>query len=69
MVRSRSLNEISKIARSCQIVADTLIMLEPFVKPGAKVSDLDKIAKELRLVEFIQNSSTSEIIKEITKRY
>ncbi len=46
MVRSRSLNEISKIARSCQIVADTLIMLEPFVKPGAKVSDLDKIAED-----------------------
>ena len=46
MVRSRSLTEINKIARSCQIVADTLIMLEPFVKPGAKVSDLDKIAED-----------------------
>ena len=40
MVRSRSLNEINKIARSCQIVADTLIMLEPYVIPGAKVLSL-----------------------------
>ena len=45
MVRARSLNEINKIAHSCQIVADTLIMLEPHVVPGAKVSDLDKLAE------------------------
>ena len=46
MVRSRSSNEINKIALSCQIVADTLIMLEPFVKPGAIVSDLDSRAED-----------------------
>ena len=45
MVRARSLNEINKISHSCQIVADTLIMLEPHVVPGAKVSDLDKLAE------------------------
>jgi methionyl aminopeptidase len=46
MVRARSLNEINKISHSCQIVADTLIMLEPHVVPGAKVSDLDKLAEK-----------------------
>ena len=46
MVRARSLNEIKKISHSCQIVADTLIMLEPHVVPGAKVSDLDKLAEK-----------------------
>ena len=46
MVRARSLNEIKKISHSCQIVADTLIMLEPYVVPGAKVSDLDKLAEK-----------------------
>ena len=46
MVRARSLNEINKISHSCQIVADTLIMLEPYVVPGAKVSDLDKLAEK-----------------------
>lgn len=46
MVHSRSENEIIKIAKSCQIVADTLLMLEQYVVPGAKVSDLDKLAED-----------------------
>ena len=46
MVHTRSEREIEKIASSCQIVADTLIMLEPFIVDGACVTDLDKMAVE-----------------------
>jgi len=46
MVHTRSEREIRKIATSCQIVADTLKMLEPFVVDGAKVSVLDKMAED-----------------------
>ena len=46
MIHTRSEREIDKIAASCQIVADTLIMLEPFVIEGACVSDLDRMAEE-----------------------
>jgi len=34
MVFTRSKREIDKIARSCQIVADTLIFIEPQIKAG-----------------------------------
>ena len=46
MIHRRSEREISKISASCQIVADTLIMLEPFVVEGACVADLDRMAEE-----------------------
>ncbi len=46
MVHTRSQREIDKIARSCQIVADTLIMLEPHVVSGVCVSDLDQMAED-----------------------
>ena len=46
MVHTRSNREIEKISKSCQIVADTLIMLEDHVVDGACVSDLDKMAEE-----------------------
>jgi len=46
MVHTRSQREIDKIARSCQIVADTLIMLESHVVSGACVSDLDQMAED-----------------------
>ena len=46
MVYTRTDIEIEKIAQSCQIVADTLIMLEPYIVEGSCVSDLDKIAEE-----------------------
>ena len=45
MVHIRSQREVSKISRSCQIVADTLIMLKPHVIPGARVFELDKMAE------------------------
>ena len=46
MVHTRSTKEIEKIAASCQIVADTLIMLKPHIVEGVCVSDLDTMAEE-----------------------
>ena len=46
MVHTRTQREIEKIANSCQIVADTLIMLEKHIVSGAKVSELDRMAEE-----------------------
>ncbi len=46
MVHTRSNKEIEKISRSCQIVADTLIMLEPYIKDGTSVLSLDKMAED-----------------------
>ncbi len=46
MVYTRSPREVDKISRSCQIVADTLIMLEPHIITGARVSDLDHMAED-----------------------
>ena len=37
MVHRRTNNEIKKIAASCQIVADTLIMLKPHIVEGANI--------------------------------
>ena len=46
MVHTRSNKEIEKIAASCQIVADTLIMLKPHIVEGVCVSDLDTMAEK-----------------------
>tara|TARA_B100000519_G_scaffold45358_1_gene36164 strand:- start:144 stop:899 length:756 start_codon:yes stop_codon:yes gene_type:complete len=46
MIHKRTEREIGKISASCQIVADTLIMLEPFVVEGVCVADLDRMAEE-----------------------
>ena len=46
MVHIRTDKEIQLIASSCQIVADTLDMLTDHVKPGAKITDLDRLAEE-----------------------
>ena len=51
MVHTRSNYEIEKISRSCQIVADTLIMLEKHIVDGVCVSDLDKMAEEYIISE------------------
>ena len=37
MVHIRTENEINKISKSCQIVADTLLMLEKHVHEGMKI--------------------------------
>ena len=46
MVYTRSNREIDLISKSCQIVADTLEMLSEHIQPGAKITDLDKLAEE-----------------------
>ncbi len=46
MVHTRTNKEIEKIAASCQIVADTLIMLKSYIIQGARISDLDKLAED-----------------------
>ena len=46
MVYTRSNREIEKISKSCQIVADTLIMLEEHIVEGTCVSDLDNMAEK-----------------------
>ena len=46
MVHLRSSEEIKKISKSCQIVADTLIMLEEYINPGQSVIELDKLAED-----------------------
>lgn len=49
MVHIRTDREISLIAASCQIVADTLNMLSDHIKPGVRILDLDKMAEEFIL--------------------
>ena len=46
MVHIRTEREINKISKSCQIVADTLLMLEEYVHDGMKISTLDNLAEE-----------------------
>lgn len=46
MVHIHSPREIHKIAESCQIVADTLDMLEDHIKPGVTLVELDTLAEE-----------------------
>lgn len=46
MVRIRTKREIELIRESCQIVADTLSMLNEHIKPGASTTDLDRMAEE-----------------------
>ena len=49
MVHIRTDREISLIATSCQIVADTLNMLSDHINPGVRIIDLDKMAEEFIL--------------------
>ena len=49
MVHIRTDREISLIAASCQIVADTLNMLSDHINPGVRIKDLDKMAEEFIL--------------------
>ena len=58
MVHTRTQREIGKISKSCQIVADTLIMLEKHIVSGAKVSELDRMAEE-----FIRSRSARPAFK------
>ncbi len=42
-------NEIHLMEKACRIVADTLTMIKPYVKPGVKTIELDKIAEDFIL--------------------
>ena len=46
MVYTRSDKEIEMIAKSCQIVADTIEMISDYIVPGASLTDLDVKAEE-----------------------
>ena len=46
MVYTRSDREIKMIAKSCQIVADTIELLSEYVVPGTSLVDLDNKAEE-----------------------
>ena len=46
MVHIRTQEEINKISKSCQIVADTLLMLEGYIQEGIKISKLDSLAED-----------------------
>ena len=46
MVHIRTESEINKISKSCQIVADTLLMLEGYIQEGIKISKLDSLAED-----------------------
>jgi len=42
----RTAEEIGKIEKACRIVADTLTLLENYIKPGVTTLELDKIAED-----------------------
>ena len=46
MVDINNINEINKITESCQILSDTLDLVEKYVVPGQSILELDKIAEE-----------------------
>ena len=45
MIFLKNKHEISLLSESCQIVADTLNLIEKKIKPGVKISDLDSFAE------------------------
>jgi len=45
-VNIKTENEIDLIEKSCRIVADTLSLIEKYVKPGIETRELDKIAED-----------------------
>ena len=45
MIFLKNKHEISLLSESCQIVADTLNLIEKQIKPGVKISDLDSFAE------------------------
>ena len=45
MIFLKNKHEISLLSESCQIVADTLNLIEKKIKPGVKISDLDYFAE------------------------
>ena len=46
MIFLKNKQEISLLSESCQIVAETLNLIEKKIKPGIKISDLDSFAED-----------------------
>ena len=46
MIFLKNKQEISLLSESCQIVADTLNLIEKKIKPGVEISDLDNFAED-----------------------
>ena len=46
MVDMNNTNQVSYMTESCQILSDTLDMIEGHIKPGQSVVELDKLAEE-----------------------
>ena len=46
MVDINNTNQVSYMAESCQILSDTLNMIESHIKPGQSVIELDRLAEE-----------------------
>ena len=46
MVDINNINEVNKITESCQILSDTLDLVEKYVVPGQSILEVDKMAEE-----------------------
>ena len=57
MIHIRSASEIDKMFRACQIVKETLEMVEELIQPGITTLELDKKAEE-----FIRSRGLSQLI-------
>ena len=55
MIFLKNKHEISLLSESCQIVADTLNLIEKKIKPGVNISDLDSFAEKYILSRNIKN--------------
>ena len=49
MIHLKNKSEIEKLYRAGQIVKDTLLYIEGFIKPGITTIELDKLAEEFIL--------------------
>ena len=57
MVDLNNTNQVSQMTESCQILSDTLNMIENHVKPGQSVMELDKLAEEYNFAMERSNRS------------
>ena len=59
MINIRSASEVDKMTRSCQIVKETMDMIEEWVQPGITTLELDSKAEE-----FIRSKMQSNVTLE-----
>ena len=46
MVDLNNMEQVTKMTESCQILSDTLNLVEKYIVPGQSVLELDKIAED-----------------------